>query len=122
MSKAKTPEEYVVVRYNDNYADEFDVNSAWIVSVKKWNAWKKKVKTITKPAEIYFGTNQAIEIQSGEAVIKACKVAPISKREAITLIEYLGDGYRTLADNPVIGQINVFERLLDRAMNPDDYA
>lgn len=123
MSK-KTPEtKWVFVEYDDNWADEFDVHTIWICPIGYWESWKERItKAITGPEEIYFGTNEFITIDSGEAVVKACKVHDIPAEEAKVLIKWLKESYEKAPKEVSYGQIDIFERLSDRASEAEEEA
>lgn len=109
--------EYVFVRYDDNWADEFDVESIWVVRKEVFDAWVKKVtKWVTSEQEIYFGTNEFITIDSGKKAVKACKVSSISEPEAQVIAKWLGqEGDELEEDGIEIGQIHIFSSLEDIA-------
>jgi hypothetical protein len=110
-------EDYVLVKYGDNWADEFDVNSTWVVRKPVWEEWKTRVVTkITNEVEIYFGTNEYITVDSGEAVVKKCKVQEIPESDAKVIAKYFGKSWDKLEEGGIlIGQISVFDRLADQA-------
>jgi hypothetical protein len=109
--------EYVIVKYEDNWADEFDVETTWIVRKEVFEAWANLVtEKITEEQEIYFGTNEYITIHSGKEVVDACTVLPIPENEARILLKWLGAGYESI-DTEVgfeIGQIHIFASLRDK--------
>lgn len=108
--------EYVIVHYDDNWADEFDVECKWVVHKPVWEAFAAEVtKYITQEVEIYFGTNEYISIESGAAVVRACKVEEIPEQDACVIAKYFGQPGDDLDKGGLhIGQIDVFGCLSDR--------
>lgn len=113
--------EYVIVKYDDNWADEFDVETTWVVRKDVFEAWAKLVtEKITTEKEIYFGTNEFITIDSGQAVVDACEVLPIPEGDALVLAKWLGNPWDDFDSTGVeIGQISIFSALQDRAEDAD---
>lgn len=114
--------EYVIVKYDDNWADEFDVETTWVVRKEVFESWANLVtEKITTEKEIYFGTNEFVTIESGKAVVDACEVQPIPEDEARVLAKWLGKSWDKLDENGVeIGQISIFSALRDKAGDEDD--
>jgi hypothetical protein len=55
---------YYLVKYEDNYADEFDIQGFRIFTEVELKAFKTLVKTAKYPQEVYFGTNESISYDS----------------------------------------------------------
>lgn len=113
--------EYVIVKYDDNWADEFDVETTWVVRKDTFELWANLVtEKITTEKEIYFGTNEFVTIESGKAVVDACEVEPIPESEARILAKWLGKPWDKLDEGGIeIGQISIFSALKDKAEDDD---
>lgn len=114
--------EYVFVKYSDNYADEFDVECVWVVRKELWQKWADNIRTnIKHEVEIYFGTNEYIEIEDGETVVNNCEVRDISEDEARTIAKYFGEPWSDLEGAGItIGLIDVFSSLDDKVSEETD--
>lgn len=67
---------YLVV-YKDNYADEFDLEGFKIFTQEEWDAYVKGLQKLEYPTMTYFGTNEYVEYESFEDLIRRYKVIPI---------------------------------------------
>jgi hypothetical protein len=77
IAKAK----YLLVRFNENWADEFDLRGGWVATQADYRAWCASVQTCRYPAECYFGTNESIEYTNYDSVMRACVAQPITKTQ-----------------------------------------
>ena len=112
--------DYVFVKYDDNWADEFDVESVWIGPRSLWEKMKADIlKYITGEREIYFGTNEAITIDSGAAVINNCKVSDIDAEDAQTVVRWMDPSGR-VQKGVGLGLIDVIGRLHEQAIEARD--
>lgn len=113
--------EYVIVKYDDNWADEIQVKTTWVVQRDVFESWANHVtEKITTEKEIYFGTNEFVTIESGKAVVDACEVQAIPENEARVLAKWLGRPWDKLDEGGVeIGQIRIFSALRDKAGEDD---
>ena len=81
----------ILVKFNDNYADEFDVGGFRFYEEKEWNKYKKLVKEKIKfPKEASFGTNEFIEYNSAEDYFKCTEVKKLSEEEYNFLVKLFG--------------------------------
>ena len=75
----------VLIKFNTNYADEFDVAGFYITTQKKWDKHLEEVETFfknrTEPVEKYFGTNEYIEFYDFDDYKSSFTVTPITKEE-----------------------------------------
>lgn len=85
--------EYHVVRFNSNYADEFDVEG-----IRIFDDWKEYQETMKKdvsyPHEFYFGTNEQLEFESYEDLMQSMQATRITQDQALVIANFVGDiGY-----------------------------
>lgn len=60
-------EKYYIVIYRDNWADEFDIEAFQLFTEKEWlDATDSIDRSNDEQREIYFGTNEFIEISPKE--------------------------------------------------------
>ena len=55
-------DKYLLIKYNGDWADEFDVDLLWVTTEEEFEQWKNELSTkdIDESVEIYFGTNEFI--------------------------------------------------------------
>lgn len=81
MAKSKKDEKAILVRFNDNWADEFDCDGFTIMSEKEWKNYKKLANKVIWPREIGFGTNEHFEYDSAQDYLSAFIRRRITKSE-----------------------------------------
>ena len=70
----------LLVRYEANYADEFDIYGFKFMSEEGWDELKETIEKLfkyTKTFEYYFGTNEYIEYEDSEAILDDLKAEQI---------------------------------------------
>ena len=79
----------VLVRYNDNYADEFDVDGFFALSDEDWKAYKTKIKKTIGEKTFTFGigTNESIEYDGAKEYLSNLKPEKITQEEYDTLLK-----------------------------------
>lgn len=75
----------ILAKFDNNYADEFDVSGHKVFELTEWEKHLEFVKTIKFPKELYFGTNEFIDFYDYEDYFRSYKVQPISDEEYETL-------------------------------------
>ena len=70
-----------LVKYEFDYADEFDVYGFQILSDKEWENIQEAIKRTTYPQEYYFGTNEEIIIDSADELLRGFKATKITDEE-----------------------------------------
>lgn len=69
----------LLVKYSDNYADEFDIEGFAILEENQWYDIQKTVRTKVKfPNEYCFGSNENIEYESAEDFLQTFTVINIT--------------------------------------------
>jgi hypothetical protein len=78
-------EEYVLVRLDACWADEFDVRHAWVMTREEYEegveSSKQELEKRGRYTEIYFGTNEAIEVENFDDYMSNLSVEIISKED-----------------------------------------
>lgn len=89
----------LLIKYHNNYADEFDVNGFIVMSKEDWETHIKEAEEIfkkqpvketfrgsgdprPKAIEIYFGSNESIEYRDFKDYLSSFKVTEITDQEA----------------------------------------
>lgn len=88
-------DKYLLIKYNGDWADEFDVDLLWVTTEEEFEQWKNELSTkdIDESVEIYFGTNEFISFSSYEEIIENIEVSEISKDFYNTFIKLIGNSF-----------------------------
>ena len=79
---------YYLVRYNGNWADEFDVYFHQVMSGKELNELEDAVaSTDWEREEFYFGTNEALDFSTSELLKWINAAEPITEEQFKVLEE-----------------------------------
>lgn len=88
VNRAPEPkkEEYVLVTLDADYADEFDVCHAWAMTKEAYDEGVKSSREYFESrgrgyTEIYFGTNEAIDVDNFNDYMSNLSVETISKED-----------------------------------------
>ena len=77
-------EKWLLIKFEKNWADEFDCQGLTIITEKEWELHKFKAKyCVTYPIESFFGTNEGWEYKSFSEYIKSFKVEVITDDQAL---------------------------------------
>src|SRR5574338_610881 len=117
-------EKKLLVKFDSNYADEFDVEGFTIMTENDWEAHKTKVtnfftaldKTREKdrwgnyrnPVEVYFGTNEQMIYETLDCYLTSFKVSEISDEEVAILQKHFGTrtfGMMCMIDDCVMDEL-----------------
>lgn len=88
---------YVLVRYNDNYADEFDITGGMVMPFKEYAEWfywfSQAHRMIAKghTFEYYFGTNEAVYYGDVLGWVRAFEIRGIDDAGVRYLREFVGE-------------------------------
>ena len=99
----------ILVKYEDNYADEFDIAGFKIFETNDhYIKWSEEVEHAfyfddcdlvrTGPVEIYFGTNEFVSFETIKDYQKCLEVKEISAYEADLLESLIGADYGIFID------------------------
>jgi hypothetical protein len=71
-----------LVKFNCDWADEFDVYGFTIIENDEWDKFMQAIENLDYPHESYFGTNEAIIFERRDDIIRSFKVVDITDQEA----------------------------------------
>jgi len=83
----------VLVLFNDDWADEMDMNGFSIMREDQWNWHVSALKASVYPIEHYFGTNESNEYNSAEEIIRCYTVKAITDEEAEVIKRLISNDY-----------------------------
>jgi hypothetical protein len=84
---------HYLLRYDDNWADEFDVEGFRIYDQEEYDDFKKRVKAAEYPQQMYFGTNEGIDVDSAKDYLDRIDVTEITEAEAKVLNKFFDGDY-----------------------------
>lgn len=99
---------YVLVKFEKDYADEFDICGMMACTTEEWEAFKKDAleKIEDQPdAEYYFGTNEYVSFEGAAEFDDAFDVMDITDDEYATLMRLFAGTWRM---KPYFGFIPTF--------------
>ncbi|MHA2280095.1 MAG: hypothetical protein ACXAC5_04365 [Promethearchaeota archaeon] len=81
----------VLVKFRDNYADEFDIEGWKIMCKESWDNYVKAMKKdVVWPQSKYFGTNEGIEWSDADEHLYCFKAIPITPEEEQIIVKVIG--------------------------------
>jgi hypothetical protein len=84
--------DYVLVKFDDNWADEFDLEGFMIWEKEEWEQHKAlALRCKNWPQESYFGTNEWTEWQSAKQYLDCFTEVDLSPEEVLTMTKLFGD-------------------------------
>ncbi len=89
-------EKMLLLRYSNNYADEFDVDGFIVMSESAWEEHKAMAAKIFEEkaeVEVYFGTNEWISYYDLEEYVDSFKVTELTDTQFQVLKELFGVHY-----------------------------
>lgn len=104
---------YKLVKYEDNYADEFDIVGFKIMTEQEYFEWRDMVEKSflfdednqvrdTTDREFYFGTNEFVTYQNANQYFDQLEVIDLANHEAAALLSMFAKeiqyGYGTFID------------------------
>lgn len=104
---------YILIKWEFDYADEFDVPYFWVTSVEKYNAFRKLLSNneIDADYEFYFGTNEWINLDSG-VLLDTAKFYLLTKSEYETFYKIFGTTWSKNTDSE-FGLLNIVNRVCE---------
>ena len=92
----------ILVKFDCNYADEFDMYGYKIMTTEQWEALKAKAKAFWEEnpgyeVESYFGTNEAFTWESYAEWLGAYEVQEVSEADLEVLTKILGNSFGEFA-------------------------
>ena len=106
-----------LVKYEFDYADEFDVYGFQILSDKEWENIQEAIKRTTYPQEYYFGTNEEIIIDSADELLRGFKATKITDEEVEVFKKFFGKSY---SDSVSFGWDGPFDAIME-SLSEEDY-
>jgi len=67
---------YLLIKYSDNYSDEFDVEGFKVMTQDEWKAFREQVQYGLYPYDYYIGTNELIQYADSQRLLDA--LTPVS--------------------------------------------
>lgn len=94
-------DKYYLVTIDTNWADEMDIDAHIAMNQKEYNDWQKNFSKLKFPINVSIGTNEDLEIEKNEIVIREITQDDYETLEKLKLkqrgftncidIEYYGD-------------------------------
>lgn len=87
---------YFIVKQSGNYADEFDTEGFFLAEGKNLKEVRKSLEPSEDtvfPAEVYFGTNEAIEFEDLEEYLDSFEITEITKQQYDAIGDVIGDSF-----------------------------
>lgn len=86
---------YILVKLDYCWADEFNVNAFWVTTEEEFNKFTDLLSryNLTEDEEFYFGTNEFISFGSSQELVDSLKVEIISKEYYENLLNSFGSTY-----------------------------
>ncbi len=78
---AYEPEAYLLVKFEDNYADEFDVDGFRLLRGQQWIEHVKEIVEGKYPCEYGLGTNEWIEYEHPYDMLETFKVHRLTEEQ-----------------------------------------
>ena len=79
---------YIIIKYEDDYADEFDVKGFSVISFEseeeynKYFSYLERIRTeITDEISLYFGSNEGIDYKNGKDFLKTISIEEITEEQ-----------------------------------------
>lgn len=96
---------YLLIKFEYPWADEFDVKSLQVITENEWELLKINAEDRLSQQSIiiYFGTNEFIEIQNYDDFTKSFTIIPITEKFYNDFKKFIGE--------EEFGQTMVFEVL-----------
>lgn len=86
-------ENYVLVKWSDNWADEMDLDGFCIYTESAWKDFRTKLSAYKDEFSICVGTNEDIDYSNGKDLLKKMNVHKLSESDYATISRIFGDGY-----------------------------
>ena len=84
----------VLLKFEMDYADEFDVYGFRVVTDQEWDKFLKVIECLSFPLEAYFGTNEQVVFENKEEILQAFKMEKISLDDEKVLTKLFAPPYK----------------------------
>jgi hypothetical protein len=85
--------EFVLIRWNTNWADEMDIEGYEIHKKSHYDVWAEHAVNHADSFEICIGTNEEIYYVNGQELLNDLTVISITDKEATTFRKLLGKSF-----------------------------
>ena len=106
----------VLLKFEKDCSDEFDVYGFTIILNKRWEQYQKMFQYLSYPIELSFGTNEIVIFESANDLIEATTIIKITIPEEKMLIKLFKLSYQ---DNVEFGWVP-YNSLVDE-LDHEDY-
>lgn len=90
---------YYLVKYEDNYANEFDVHGFKVFTEEELVDYKKEIYSKSFPIDIHFGNNEFVLYTDADDYFEFIEQTEISKVEYEFLSTAFGGSFGTFFDS-----------------------
>jgi len=84
---------YKLVKFQKDYADEFDVFGMRLMSNEEYKEYLLSAKNVSYPKEMYFGTNEFVDFFNFEDLKNSLTVEHLSDEAAQVIQDKIGDDF-----------------------------
>lgn len=86
---------YLLIKYNNSWADEFNINCLWVTTEEEFEEWKEDLlrRDVSEYEEIYLGTNEWVNFYSSQEIIDSLSIERISKSFYVDFINMIGETF-----------------------------
>ena len=112
-------DDYLLVEWSGNWADEMDLSSFSVMRGEEWNNTVEMLKKQEDEFEKYIGTNEELRYDNGEELLSEFTVSKITKEDYDSVIKLFGGRH----DEAGIFDFDYFgedEEYYDDDENPED--
>lgn len=85
---------YLMIKFQDNYADEFDIHGVWFSTEEDYEEFVTAIRKYFEKhtyREVYFGTNESVKYDCADSLLDCMTEVEISKCTYEEMSEKLGD-------------------------------
>ena len=109
----------VLLKFEKDCSDEFDVHGFSIISNKTWEQYQKMFKCLNYPVDMNFGTNEMLVFEDSLDLTEATTVMELTIPEEKMLIKLFKHSYQGETDDTEFGWVP-YSNLVDE-LNNEDY-
>jgi hypothetical protein len=88
-----TEKQSILVKFSDNWADEFDAKGFALFTPEEWKEYQKEVRDLDFPLQLSIGTNQLIDYPDADGYFQMLKVQQISFKDSKMIEHIFGRHY-----------------------------
>jgi len=87
----------VLLKWEKDWADEFDMTGFRVLSDKIWGAFQIAVEKMEYPQDMYFGTNEEYVFENASAIMSGIKTLEINDEDIKVLKKLFKPGWNSAA-------------------------